>query len=112
MIRLSTTTYEWEVFKDKDLSVPYDDLSELTGLIIIAKKKAADADDDAIFTIEQGDMSIADNVVTFTITSDMTASLPKAKETTATLELVKTDPPRQTIGEPTPVTIYPSYKDE
>lgn len=111
MIRLSTTTYDWEIFKDPDHSIPYTDLPGLTGLEIIAKKKATDTDAEAVFSIEQADMTINSNVVTFTITSAMTASLPVGKETTIMLELVKTDAPRQTIGEPIAVSVYRTYKD-
>lgn len=111
MIRLSTTTYDWEVFTDPDHTIPYNDVGTLTGLVIIAKKKASDADADAVFTITQNAMSISGNTITFTITSAMTASLPVNKDTTIVLELVKTDAPRQTIGEPIAVSVYRTYKD-
>ena len=111
MIRLSTTTYEIEVFKDEENTIPYNELSSLTDLVIIAKKKAADADVDAVFTIEQADMTIVNNLVTFTVTSAMTSSLPKNKDVTITLELVKTTAPRQTLGSPFPVSVYKTYKD-
>lgn len=89
-------------YEDQEKTIPMN--LENKALILIAKRKIVDADDDAIFTLSLGEGLTLDNVilhnkVSFIIAPASTLELPRTKNTTIWCELLANpdEEDRQTI---------------
>jgi hypothetical protein len=112
--RLSETVYKVKVFKLDGTPQPLDGLS----LLLIAKKKIADADDAAVFTLTSGagleiDPDVTDgNGLIITIASEDTMDMSETKDSSLWCELLTTGNPRTTLGKRFPIPVLASLKRE
>jgi len=106
-----------ETFEDQKKTIPMN-LHDVP-LLLLGKKRVADADAEAIFSLTIGDgLTLRDgvddeNIVDFVIPPTATTSLPRTKNTTIWLELIaKPDSPtlRQTIDQ-FDLPVKPSIKE-